>query len=229
MAQEERDLLDLLKFELKFLEDGGYGRSPHTPRRRHTAFEDSPTCLNFGDSARPHPCTECLLMRFVPRERREQGSPCRHIPLTDKGETVDYFYRSGTQLALLKLEEALANWLGKQIRQIEELGEAEHSRNNSKGLERIRQQQWLAFAGNLYSLANLHRESHNYVVAHALYGRALAVAERVGVVALGDDGHSLIERIRTNQQEVETLQVGDKGIEQAPSEDLQIAGQPSGS
>jgi hypothetical protein len=28
MAQQEQDLLDLLKFELKFLENGGYGRSP---------------------------------------------------------------------------------------------------------------------------------------------------------------------------------------------------------
>ena len=70
---------------------------------------------------------------------------------------------------------------------------------------------------NLCSLANLHRESHNYVVAYALYGRALAAAERV--VALGDDGRSLIERIRRNQQAVsETLQVGDR------SEELQIAG-----
>ena len=46
MAQDERDLLDVLKFELKFLVDGGYGRSPHTPRRRQVAFEDSPTCPN---------------------------------------------------------------------------------------------------------------------------------------------------------------------------------------
>ncbi len=31
MAQDEREILELLKFELKFLEDGGYGRSPRTP------------------------------------------------------------------------------------------------------------------------------------------------------------------------------------------------------
>jgi len=207
MAQDERDLLDVLKFELKFLEDGGYGRSPHTPWRRQTVFEDSPTCPNFGDPTRPHPCTQCLLMRFVPRELRDQVSPCRHIPLTDKGETINYFNRRGTQLELLKLEEALAGWLRKQISRIEEQREAEHSKNNSNGLERLRQQQWLALAENLCSLANLHRESYNYVVAHALYGRALAAAERV--VALGDDGRSLVDRIRTNQQAVsETLQAG---------------------
>jgi hypothetical protein len=223
MAQDERDLLDVLKFELQFLEDGGYGRSPHTPQRRQVAFEDSPTCPNFGDPTRPHSCAECQLMRFVPRELRDQVSACRHIPLTDKGETIDYFYRGGTQLELLKLEEALAGWLRKQISRIEEHREAEHSRNNSNELERLRQQQWLALAENLCSLANLHRERHNYLVAYALYGRALAAAERV--VALGDDGRSLIERIRTNQQAVsETLQVGDTSAEQSPSEELQIAG-----
>ncbi len=84
MAQDEHELLDLLKFELKFLEDGGYGRSPHTPWRPQLAFEDSPTCPNFRDPARPHPCTECLLMRFVPGEFRDQVSPCRLIPLTDR-------------------------------------------------------------------------------------------------------------------------------------------------
>jgi hypothetical protein len=162
-------------------------------------------------------------MRFVPRELRGQVSPCRHIPLTDKGETIDYFYRSGTQPELLKLEEALADWLRKQISRIEEHGAAEHSRNHSNGQERLRRQQWLALAENLCSLANLHRESHNYLVAYALYDRALAAAEKV--VALGDDGCSLIERIRTNQEAVpETLQVGDTRLEQASPQQLQIAG-----
>jgi hypothetical protein len=117
MTQDERDLLELLKFELKFLEDGGYGRSPHTPWRPQYAFEDSPSCLNFDNPARPHPCSECLLMKFVPGELRDQVSPCRLIPLTDKGETIDYFYRCGTQL---ELEEALAGWLRKQVSRLEE-------------------------------------------------------------------------------------------------------------
>ena len=117
MAKDDRDLLDLLRFELKFLEDGGYGRSPHTPWRRPLVFEDSLSCLNFGDPAHTHPCSECLLMEFVPAELRDEVSPCRLIPLTPKGETVDYFFRCGTQL---ELEEALAGWLRDQISQIEE-------------------------------------------------------------------------------------------------------------
>jgi len=41
MQKDERDLLEVLKFELKFLEQGGYGRSPRTPWRPQYIFEDS--------------------------------------------------------------------------------------------------------------------------------------------------------------------------------------------
>jgi len=102
----------MFQFELRFLEDGGYGRSPRTPWRASYIFEDSPTCLNFDDAARPHPCTDCRLMEFVPAQFRGESAPCRFIPLTEAGETVDYFYRAGTQM---ELEGALACWLRKRI------------------------------------------------------------------------------------------------------------------
>ena len=57
------------------------------------------------------------MIKFVPRELRGESSPCRFIPLNEKGETIDYFYRCGTQL---ELEEALAGWLRAQIAQIEQ-------------------------------------------------------------------------------------------------------------
>jgi hypothetical protein len=110
------DILELLRFELKFLEDGGYGRSPRTPWRPSYVFEDSPTCLNFDDASRPYPCNECFLMQFVPKERQEEGVPCRFIPLTQKGETVEDFYRSGTQI---EMEGALKSWLRKESSRIE--------------------------------------------------------------------------------------------------------------
>ncbi len=113
---DERDILEFLKFELKFLEDGGYGRSPHTPWRPSFMLEDSPSCLNFDDPARPHPCAECWLMQFVPAEQREQSVPCRHIPLNDAGQTIEDLYRSGTQV---EMEEALAQWLRREISRIE--------------------------------------------------------------------------------------------------------------
>ena len=111
-------VLEVLRFELKFLEDGGYGRSPRTPWRATNIFEDSPTCLNFGDPSHPHPCNECFLMQFVPEEKQGERVPCHFIPLTAKGETADDFYRWGTQI---EVEEALKNWLRKEIKRIEAL------------------------------------------------------------------------------------------------------------
>jgi hypothetical protein len=113
---ELSEILELLRFELKFLEDGGYGRSPRTPWRPTFILEDSPSCLNFDDASRPHPCHECFLMQFVPRERQKEGTPCRHIPLTAKGETIDDLYRSGSQI---ELEDALRGWLHKEINRLE--------------------------------------------------------------------------------------------------------------
>jgi len=117
-------VLEVLRFELKFLEDGGYGRSPRTPWRATNIFEDSPTCLNFGDPSHPHPCNECFLMQFVPEKKQGERVPCHFIPLTAKGETVDDFYRWGTQI---EVEEALKNWLRKEIKRIEALEGSEQA------------------------------------------------------------------------------------------------------
>jgi hypothetical protein len=117
MAHDEREMLELLRFELKFVEDGGYGRSPRTPWRAPYIFEDSPSCLNLGDAALTHPCSECQLIKFVPGELQSERSPCRFIPLNETGETIDYLYRSGTQF---ELEEAVAAWLRSQIVGVEQ-------------------------------------------------------------------------------------------------------------
>jgi hypothetical protein len=66
MLTDDRDVLDVLKFELDFIEKGGYGRSVRTPWLATSIFQDSLTCLNFGDPNRSHPCDECLLMALVP-------------------------------------------------------------------------------------------------------------------------------------------------------------------
>ena len=116
MAEDTRDILEVLRFELSFLQDGGYGRSPRAPWRASAIFEDSPACPNFCDPARPHPCKDCLLVNFVPENRRDESIPCRFIPITEQGQTVDDFYRTGTQI---EMEEALAGWLRKQIQRIE--------------------------------------------------------------------------------------------------------------
>ncbi len=123
MARDDRDILDVLRFELSFLEDGGYGRSPNAPWRAPAIFEDSPICPNFCDPARPHPCESCLLEQFVPEGQRKESIPCRLIPLTPEGVTIEDLYRTGSQI---ELEEALGKWLRAQIKRIE----AERARAN---------------------------------------------------------------------------------------------------
>lgn len=117
MPKDNRALLDLLRFELRFLEDGGYGRSPHAPRRPSLAFEDSPTCMNFNAQGDRKPCESCLLMQLVPPSGVLEQIPCRHIPLDAKGQTLASLYESGSQQ---EIEEALGTWLRAAIRGLEE-------------------------------------------------------------------------------------------------------------
>lgn len=115
MPKDNRNVLDVLKFELEFLEQGGYGRLPREAWRARFIFEDSPTCMNFSSKDR-EPCEECLLMQFVPENVRTEQVPCIHIPLSPGGETIESLYRTGTQQ---ELEEALGGWLRATIRRLE--------------------------------------------------------------------------------------------------------------
>jgi hypothetical protein len=115
MPRDNRNLLDVLKFELEFLEQGGYGRLPREAWRPRLVFEDSPTCMNFNSKDR-EPCSECLLMQLVPESARKEQTPCIHIPLSPNGQTLDSLYRTGTQQ---EIEEALGGWLRKTISRLE--------------------------------------------------------------------------------------------------------------
>ena len=117
MPKDDRDILDILKFELDFLEKGGYGRSVRTPWKPTSAFQDSLTCINFGDPYRSHPCNDCLLMQFVPEERRSETVPCHHIALDESGRTVDTLEAQENQEGL---EERVKNWLRVTIKRIEQ-------------------------------------------------------------------------------------------------------------
>lgn len=115
MAKDNRNLLDVLKFELAFLEQGGYGRLPRESWRARFVFEDSPTCMNFNSKDRGS-CSECLLLQFVPENARTKQTPCIHIPLSPGGETLESLYRTGTQQ---EIEEALGAWLRATIGRLE--------------------------------------------------------------------------------------------------------------
>ena len=118
MTNDKRDLLDVLKAELEFLEKGGYRHTARAPWRPQFIFQDSPTCLNFDPTQQPRPCSDCLLMQLVPEDLRSKKIPCRYIPLSEHGETIDSFYRTGTQE---ELEAAVAQWLKTTISRLEQV------------------------------------------------------------------------------------------------------------
>ncbi len=116
MSHDERDLLTVLKAELEFLEKGGYRQTARSAWRPKFVFQDSPTCLNFDPARQPRPCSECALAQLVPQELATKKIPCRYIPLNERGETIDSFYRYGTEK---ELEPALRHWLKQTIQRLE--------------------------------------------------------------------------------------------------------------
>jgi hypothetical protein len=117
MLTDQRDLLDVLKFELYFLEQGGYERSSVAAWRPRFIFEDSPTCVNYDATVDRTPCSACALMQLVPSSRRFATHPCWHIALNESGETLDSLYRYSDQS---QIEETVSNWLRATINQLEE-------------------------------------------------------------------------------------------------------------
>ena len=108
MTRDQKALLDALRGQLAFIESGGYRSPVDAPWRAKFMFEDSPTCLNRDPIQPRKPCSECLLIGFVPEEQSKKRVPCRYIPLNKLGETVDSLYRTGTQE---ELEVAVVAWL----------------------------------------------------------------------------------------------------------------------
>lgn len=124
MAQDDRNLVDVLKGELEFLKEGGYRRASGSSWRPQFVFEDSPSCLNQNLSADRRPCLECVLMQLVPENRREEQAPCRHIRLSESGDTLDSLYRTASRE---EIEAIVGKWLMAKIRELEQR-QAEKSR-----------------------------------------------------------------------------------------------------
>jgi hypothetical protein len=116
MSTDDRDILDVLRAELNFIEKGGYGKPAGQHWVETSIFQDSPSCLNLGDPARTHPCNECMLIDFVPNHERSEAIPCHHIPLTEIGETVDAIEWNGNQQ---DLEAKVKSWLRRTIARLE--------------------------------------------------------------------------------------------------------------
>ncbi len=116
MDKDDRDILDILQDELDFIKKGGYGRSVRTPWKTKSVFQDSLTCINFGDPSHSHPCSECHLIDFVSPELRATEIPCHQIPLNDAGDTIENLELKDNQS---EMEETVKHWLRRQIQRIQ--------------------------------------------------------------------------------------------------------------
>lgn len=108
MAHDARSLIQALEAELEFLESGRYSRESEGSWKAPRLFLDSPSCLNFRLPHRPHPCTECFLIEFVPSPFLEENVPCHFIPLNQQRETIDSLERQAHQT---EMEGAVKDWL----------------------------------------------------------------------------------------------------------------------
>ena len=117
MANDDRDILEVLNEELEFIEKGGYGRSVRTPWKPTSAFHDSLTCINYGYPYRAHPCNECHLLDFVEPEHHSEQVPCHFIRLNEAGDTIADLELEDNEP---KLERKVEGWLRTKIGQIEE-------------------------------------------------------------------------------------------------------------
>jgi hypothetical protein len=116
MSTNPQELLKALRFELHFLEHGGYERSVREPRKELSVFQESPSCLNYASPVRQHPCSECFLMDFVPADKQGEMVPCHHIPLNQRGDTLDGMQGRGQDF---QVQEAMRDWLHKKINELE--------------------------------------------------------------------------------------------------------------
>jgi len=117
MPQDRQVVLEKLQAELAFVERGGYRKPARAEWRPQFIFEDSPTCLNRDPTKPRRPCSECVFAEFVPEGLGKKRIPCRYIPLDERGETIDSFYRTGTQE---ELEAAVMKWLKATINRLEQ-------------------------------------------------------------------------------------------------------------
>jgi hypothetical protein len=115
MTRDNQELLEILRYELNFLEQGGY-RQLAKSRTCPSPFKNSLTCLNYGDPMRPHACHECSLFQFVPENLQVEDVPCHFIPLDEHGRKIADLVK---QRRPEQVESALKKWLEKTITRLE--------------------------------------------------------------------------------------------------------------
>jgi hypothetical protein len=115
MPQDLREVLQILRYELNYLEQGGFDRD-RALLGTESPFLGTFACINFGDPLRAHACRECLLHQFVPEDKQTEEFPCHHIRLSASGETVAELIEKKDPRRLVI---ALEHWLRNTIARLE--------------------------------------------------------------------------------------------------------------
>lgn len=124
MPQDAHELVQVLRYELNYIEQGGFERD-RALLGTESPFQGTIACINFGDPIQAHECRECLLSEFVPADKLTEDIPCHHIPLNAAGETIAGLIQKNDQGHMVA---ALKEWLHATIARLEETLEGEERR-----------------------------------------------------------------------------------------------------
>lgn len=114
MPINNSEIIEILRYELNFLEQGGYEHSA-SGDGLPSPFRTGHSCLNYGDPVRRHACRECGLYQFVPEGARTDDVPCHGIEL-EPGVTILSLLNQGDRKRLVEL---LEHWLRNTIAKLE--------------------------------------------------------------------------------------------------------------
>lgn len=115
MSQDIHEVLQVLRFELNYLEQGGFERD-RVLLGSESPFRGTFACINFGDPMETHACRECRLSQFVPEDKRTEEFPCHYIQLGTSGETIAELIEKKHPERMVS---ALEQWLRTTIAELE--------------------------------------------------------------------------------------------------------------
>ena len=115
MAGDQRDPLEVLRFELYLLQQGAY-RAATAAGKPLSYFQDSPTCLDFGETDNRSSCRNCLLIQFIPGTDQNETAACRKMPLDSHGNTIGSLERRYNRDVV---EHAVFGWLQHTVARLE--------------------------------------------------------------------------------------------------------------
>jgi hypothetical protein len=129
MPEDLNSVLQILRYELNYLEQGGFDRD-RILFGLQSPFLGTFACINFGDPLQAHACRECLLHQFVPKDKQSEEFPCHFIPLSPSGETIAELIQKHDPK---RMASVLTDWLRTTIESLEQLRSARPGNKSDDG------------------------------------------------------------------------------------------------